>query len=211
MEQITKASGAHDAVLLSPVQALSAGFVTHVAASAPTPQPQASAALRSQLAIAASVGDVEWTSDRQQRQGFAIGDLRIMIAYGDGSELLTEMPEMFWVPNAPDWLLGVVNLHGLIVPVFDLHAYWGMDTAHSPSRQFKLLVLGHGADAAGILIDGLPQRLSWSEGDGGAAATALAPEHVRPFLKGVRIIDGKMWFDLDVPVLLNALEQAFLS
>lgn len=195
-------------VLLSPVEALTGGFVLQEQISTAAQPSQMSDALLSQLAIAASVGDVQWGVERRQRQGFTVGDLRLMIAYEDGREL-TELPEVFWVPNAPDWLLGVVNLHGLITPVFDLTAYWG-DDALTPdnSHQRRLLVLGHGADAAGILIDDLPQRLSWGAADDRAVSSDFAPERLRPFLKAVRVVAGEIWFDVDVPVLLDALEAA---
>jgi twitching motility protein PilI len=137
------------------------------------------------------------------RQGLAIGNLRLMVGYEDGSEL-TEMPQLFQLPNTPDWFCGIANLHGVLTPVFDLCKYIGV----APDAQARrmLLVLSHGADAAGILIDGLPRRLRWREdarADAGAAPARLAP-HVR----GAALIDGQLWFDLECAALLDALEQA---
>ena len=57
----------------------------------------------------------------------------------------------------PANLLGLVNLHGRIVPLFDLAALF--ETEHLPREKRMLLVIGHGNDAAGIVIDGLPRRM----------------------------------------------------
>ena len=50
-----------------------------------------------------------------------------------------------------------MNLHGRIVPLFDLAALF--ETQHLPREKRMLLVIGHGDDAAGIVIDGLPRRM----------------------------------------------------
>src|SRR5690348_17636129 len=70
---------------------------------------------------------------------------------------LTEMPNVYPLPRMPENLLGLVNLHGRIVPLFDLAALF--ETAHLPREKRMVLVIGHGNDAAGIVIDGLPRRL----------------------------------------------------
>jgi purine-binding chemotaxis protein CheW len=69
-----------------------------------------------------------------------------------------------------------------------------------------LLVLSRGADAAGVVIDGLPERLRWS--DDGAAALDAAPPRLAPHLCGACLIDERLWFDLDCDALLAALEHA---
>lgn len=69
-----------------------------------------------------------------------------------------------------------------------------------------LLVLAHGADAAGVVIDGLPERLRWSEE--GSADVGAALERLVPHLRGASVIDGCLWFDLDPRSLLDAIEQS---
>jgi twitching motility protein PilI len=122
---------------LTPTQALTQGFVVAEAVSHLPTQSQQHA-------------------EDLLRQGFRIGDLKLMVRYEDGSEL-TDLPALYRLPNSPHWFRGVSNLHGTLVPVFDLGDFFGID--HLDSAKPMLLVLGHGAQAAGIVIDGLPQRL----------------------------------------------------
>jgi purine-binding chemotaxis protein CheW len=140
-------------------------------------------------------------SGMQSRQGFRIGNLRLMIRYEDGSEL-TELAQIFRMPNTPHWMVGMVNLHGLLIPVFDLAAYLGIERDETERR--LLLVLGHGADAAGMLIDGMPERLRWDADH--QIDAEMAPSRLTPHLSGGGLINEALWFDLQYKSLLNALE-----
>jgi chemotaxis signal transduction protein len=96
------------------------------------------------------------------RQGFRIGHMHLAAPFATASEL-TEMPNVYPLPRMPANLLGLVNLHGRIVPLFDLANLF--ETTHLPREKRMLLVIGHGNDAAGIVIDGLPRRLVFSPDD----------------------------------------------
>ena len=90
------------------------------------------------------------------RQAFRIGHMRLLAPFATASELV-EMPNVYPLPRMPANLLGLVNLHGRIVPLFDLAALF--ETQHLPREKRMVLVIGHGNDAAGIVIDGLPRRM----------------------------------------------------
>ena len=180
------------ALMLTPTQALLAGFEHEPAASTE----QAEAAANQPYRQTRVVGD-------QTRQGFRIGSLNLMIRYEDGSEL-TEMPDVYRLPNAPAWFCGMANLHGMLTPVFDLSSYLGVGNNAKARRM--LLVLSRGADAAGVVIDGMPERMRWSEGD--QVDTDSAPRLLAPHLRAACLIDERLCFDLDCNALLDALEHA---
>lgn len=135
------------------------------------------------------------------RQGFRIGRLGLMIAYADGSELI-DIPKLHHIPNAPTWFVGVTNLHGMVIPVFDLGIYLGIE--HSKQKQQRLLVLGQGNDAAAIIIDGLPDRLHWHSGQ--QVEKQTAPQRLHAHVRTACLIDGQLWFDLDSVSLCRSLE-----
>jgi len=137
------------------------------------------------------------------REGFRIGALHLMVHYEDGSEL-SDLPTVHRLPNSPDWFTGVVNLHGDLVPVFDPARRWG--TARDGPAKPMLLVVGHGADRAGLVIDGLPSRLRWTAEQ--AADAAMAPSPIALFVRGAAVIDGVLWFDIDLPAMLGSFEEA---
>lgn len=53
------------------------------------------------------------------RYGFRIADLGLLIPQGAHSTFIENTP-IFSLPNTTDWLKGLVNVRGSIVPVFDL-------------------------------------------------------------------------------------------
>ena len=149
-------------------------------------------------------GSVSSLVSGESRQGFRIGELRLMIPYEDGSEL-SEMSAIHRLSNAPDWFCGMANLQGKLTPVFDLARYLGVE--HDRGAKRMLLVLAHGPDAAGVMVDGLPARLRLSDEDE-RADPGVAPKRLAPHLRGARYIDERLWLDLDTRSLLDAIEHS---
>ena len=139
----------------------------------------------------------------QQRQGFLIGALGLMVGYAQGSDL-TEMPRVHRLPHAPAWFAGICNLHGALVPVFDLALRLGVE--RDARARPMLLVLGHGADAAGMVVDGIPTRLRFTAD--ALADAATVPDLLDGLVTRAALIGERLWFDLDVPALLAELERA---
>jgi len=67
------------------------------------------------------------------------------------------------VPGAPAHLLGVTNLRGEILPVFDLRVLLGISRA-GLSDMSRLLVLGHGEAELGILADSADEIIALDPG-----------------------------------------------
>ena len=103
-------------------------------------------------ALGGLAGPVEENPNDIVRQAFRIGHMRLLAPFATASELV-EMPNVYPLPRMPANLLGLVNLHGRIVPLFDLAPLF--ETQHLPREKRMLLVIGHGDAAAGIVIDGL--------------------------------------------------------
>src|SRR3954454_271029 len=151
-------------------------------------------------ALTAPPSAAELNPNALVRQAFRIGRMRLLAPFATASEL-TEMPSVFPLPRMPQNLLGLVNLHGRIVPLFDLAALF--ETEHLAREKRMLLVIGHGNDAAGIVIDGLPRRLVFSPDSqiippalpAGAATAVIAT-----YLQG-----KDAWFELNYAHLLDQL------
>ena len=136
----------------------------------------------------------------QLREGFRIGYLGLMIRYEKGSELI-DLPQVFALPNAPGWFSGIANLHGTLSPVFDLARY--LDVEHLPAAKPMLLVLGHGIEAAGVVIDGMPVRLRFDAAD--RAEGAPIPMALDGCVTDTYWAGEQTWMDLHVDALLNRL------
>ena len=138
--------------------------------------------------------------DEIVRQAFRIGHMRLLAPFATASELV-EMPNVYPLPRMPENLLGLVNLHGRIVPLFDLAALF--ETEHLARERRMVLVIGHGNEAAGIVIDGLPRRMAFMPESqivppalNQAAATAV----IATYTQG-----PDAWFEFDYAKLLEQL------
>lgn len=56
------------------------------------------------------------------------------------------------IPNAPRHVRGVINLRGIIVPIFDLRARFGMGMTE-PSRMHVVIIVNTGGRTVGLLVD----------------------------------------------------------
>jgi chemotaxis signal transduction protein len=131
-------------------------------------------------------------SNSIERQGYRIGALRILSKY-DASSELAPLPAIYRLPGAPDGVKGLANMHGNVVPVFELTRWFGVE--HNQEAQQMLLVLGHGEGAVGVVIDGLPERKRFTQGD--EVAVAMGHPRVARFAKAAYRDSGGIWMEFD--------------
>jgi purine-binding chemotaxis protein CheW len=71
---------------------------------------------------------------------------------------IVRVPEITAVPDAPDYLEGVINLRGKIVSVMDLRKRFGMKQA-AMKKQNRILVVEHAGRLAGLIVDSASEVL----------------------------------------------------
>jgi len=71
------------------------------------------------------------------------------------------------IPKAPQHMRGVINLRGVIVPIFDLRARFGMGLT-DPTRMHVVIIVDAGTRTVGLLVDAVSDII------------AVEPEAVRP-------------------------------
>jgi purine-binding chemotaxis protein CheW len=65
---------------------------------------------------------------------------------------IVRVPDITAVPDAPDYIEGVINLRGKIVSVIDLRKRFGLEHV-APARQNRILVLEHNGRLSGLIVD----------------------------------------------------------
>jgi purine-binding chemotaxis protein CheW len=71
---------------------------------------------------------------------------------------IVRVPEITAVPDAPDYMEGVINLRGKIVSVIDLRKRFG-DSAATPTRRNRILVVEHKGRLCGLIVDSASEVL----------------------------------------------------
>lgn len=71
---------------------------------------------------------------------------------------IVRVPEITAVPDAPDYLEGVINLRGKIVSVMDLRKRFGEKEA-TVKKHNRILVVEHAGRLAGLIVDAASEVL----------------------------------------------------
>jgi len=147
-------------------------------------------------------GVVAGPHEAEVREGFVVGPLHFAIRYEYGS-MLVDPPPFIRLPNAPAWFHGMSNIDGALVPVFDLAELTGVE--HRAGEKKMLLVLGHGEERAGLLIDGIPRRLRLVASN--RLEEFVPTPHLAGCVAGAYRADDIDWMDLKH----NALLERFID
>jgi purine-binding chemotaxis protein CheW len=63
------------------------------------------------------------------------------------------------IPNAPQFINGVINLRGIIVPIMDLRARFGMEPV-LPTSMNVVIIISTGLRTTGLLVDAVSDIIS---------------------------------------------------
>jgi purine-binding chemotaxis protein CheW len=91
------------------------------------------------------------------------------------------------LPNAPAYVLGVVNLRGTVLPVIDLGARLGL-TAAEPTERHVIIVVWLGERLVGLLVDAVSEIVTLAAGVL-QPTPDIASDEVRALVKGVLTLD----------------------
>jgi len=136
---------------------------------------------------------------------YAIGILHI-------KEIL-EYGQLTTVPMMPDFIRGVINLRGSVVPVVDLSARFG-DGQSEISKRTCIVIIevvnDTGSQDIGVVVDSVSEVLEISNGDIEPAPNFGASIRA-DFIKGMGKIDGDFVIILNVARVLSVDELAMVG
>jgi chemotaxis signal transduction protein len=139
----------------------------------------------------------------QERLAFRVGALGVLIPSNAGREVVTP-PPVSRLPHLPAWLAGVANVRGMLLPVVDMAHALGL--ARDQVSKSYLLIHGAGEDAIGLLVDGLPQPLSFEESER-MHGLPPHPDMFTGHVRGAYKRGDMVWLDLNSASFVGALGE----
>lgn len=140
------------------------------------------------------IGEEQYLTFRLDGQEYGIGILKVQEIKG--------WDKMTPIPNSPPYVKGVLNLRGVIVPVFDLRRRFGLPEAERDAFTV-IIVVNIGGRLAGIVVDAVSDVINI-----GAEQHCAAPEYEgqqnREFIKGLAQVEGKLLILLDIDRMVNS-------
>ncbi|HTT20420.1 MAG TPA: chemotaxis protein CheW [Candidatus Sulfotelmatobacter sp.] len=113
---------------------------------------------------------------------------------------IVRVPEITAVPDAPDYLEGVINLRGKIVSVMDLRKRFG-DKQAVLKKSNRILVVEHAGRLAGLIVDSASEVLKIPS-DAVEAPPAVFQDGELNCVTGLGKVAGRLIVLLDMNKLL---------
>ena len=120
-----------------------------------------------------------------------------------GLQAITEMPEM------PEYIKGIINLRGVIIPVMDMRLRFGKAHKEYDERTCVIVVEISGS-SVGLIVDSVSEVLSIPEAEI-SEVPGTSPGHSGRFIKNIGKSVGGVVLIVDCGKLINEEEMEELS
>lgn len=94
------------------------------------------------------------------------------------------------LPHTPDYICGVINLRGAVLPIVDLASRLGFSAAE-PTARHVIIVAEIGTQLVGLLVDAVSDILTVGE-DMVQPTPDIASDMAKTFLRGVLTVEDRM-------------------
>jgi purine-binding chemotaxis protein CheW len=114
---------------------------------------------------------------------------------------IVRLPEITAVPEAPDYIEGVINLRGKIISIVDLRKRFG-ERNIEPSRKNRILVAEIDKKIVGLIVDAASEvmRLPESEIE---APPSISDHEGADYITGVGKLNGRLVILIDLTKVLQ--------
>ena len=113
------------------------------------------------------------------------------------------------VPRTPEFIKGVINLRGQIIPVIDLRLKFNMSPVEMTNRTC-IIVVDVGSIETGVIVDQVSEVLEIAEEDIGDAPS-FGVNMETQFIIGMGKAEGKVKILLDIDKVLTGGEMGLLG
>ena len=141
---------------------------------------------------------------------FRLGKQDYGIPIGAVAEIARPPEDITRLPKAPEFIDGVMNLRGSVVPIINLRRRFDLGaTDHAASR--RILILTVGGVTAGFLVDSVSEIMK-AQIDAIQPAPEVSQEQMRLISRVINLeADGRLILLVDPTQLLNKIETDVLA
>jgi len=113
------------------------------------------------------------------------------------------------IANAPDFIKGVTNLRGVIVPIVDLRLKFNLGNVRY-DHQTVVIILNVAGRVVGIVVDGVSDVLTLT-GDDIKPAPEFGVSVSNEHLTGLGSIEGRMLILIDIERMMTSADMALIE
>jgi purine-binding chemotaxis protein CheW len=144
--------------------------------------------------------------------GFKLGDENFGLQILKVQEIIGLL-DITAVPRTPDFVRGVVNLRGKVIPVIDLRLKFGMEAREATELTCIMVVqvmMGQDLVTMGVIVDQVSEVMDITA-DNVEPAPALGDVEAMEFLLGVGKFQGHVVLLLDMDRILSDNEKTLVG
>jgi purine-binding chemotaxis protein CheW len=109
------------------------------------------------------------------------------------------------IPQSPNFVLGVINLRGTVLPIIDLAARLGFPMS-DPTARHAIIVAQIGDQVVGLLVEGVSDIFTVTD-DQIQPTPDVASELAKRFVRGVIPMEGRLISLLAIDKLLPEMQR----
>ena len=143
------------------------------------------------------------TFDRREFIAFCIGEQEFCVDIMSVREIRGWSPATP-LPQTPEYMRGVINLRGAVLPIMDLAARLGLPV-NALSARSVIIVVKVGERLMGLLVDAVSDIISIGA-DQMQQTPDIACDRVKSFVKGLISMESRMVSEIALERLLPDLE-----
>jgi purine-binding chemotaxis protein CheW len=141
---------------------------------------------------------------------FRLGNQEYGLPIGAVDEIARPPDHITRLPKAPEFIDGVINLRGIVVPIVDLRRRFEL-TSQEPVSTQRILVLTVGGGKTGFMVDGVSEVMK-VPAEAIRPAPEVSPEQMRLIARVANLdAKGRMILLVDPVQLLNRVEADLLA
>jgi purine-binding chemotaxis protein CheW len=122
---------------------------------------------------------------------------------------IVRVPEITSVPNAPDYIEGVINLRGRIIPIVDLRKRFG-NKSFERNKKNRIVVVELGARAVGLIVHSASEVLRIPPSDIDEPHNVFKEGELN-YITGIGKLNGRLVILLDLNKVLERGELRHLD
>lgn len=122
--------------------------------------------------------------------GFRVGEIYLVSAMDEVSEILT-YPSMTKIPSAYNWVRGLANIRGILLPIMDFTGVID-GTTSSISRTSRVLMVRHEDMQTGLVVDEVFGMRHFFDEDKTSQLPDMS-EQLRTYMKGAYRKGDQTW------------------
>lgn len=122
--------------------------------------------------------------------GFSLLGAHFVVPMGTISEML-EVPAYTRLPSVQPWVLGVANVRGRLLPLFDMAAFFG-GHLQGPRKLRRVLVLDRDDFYSGLVVDQV-FGMQHFPADSYSEESEVVASEIAPFTAGSYRMDDQNW------------------